>query len=137
MYRFDVLRNLLWLCPEKTKLSIAENVEGFADKYRFADEDETARTDEFIAQLEFAAPGHIAAGPAGEPYEYGRMYLRFLGGSRELLRTCVCGQYSDLVSDLDSWDFLNPFLMMIADDFEHYIYFDDNGERSDSKLPAR
>jgi hypothetical protein len=62
------------------------------------------------------------------------MYLCFLAGSEELLKIYIFGKYSDLISDIDTWDFFSPYLLLIDEDFKRFIYIDDNGDMTKSVL---
>ena len=40
----------------------------------------------------------------------------------------VFGRYDDFISDYDDWDYISPYLLLIDDDFSHFIYINDYGE---------
>lgn len=113
---------------------IAENVGGFYEKNRFADEAEAVRIEEFIGKLHFSFPAHIEASHISEPAPHNNMYLCFLSGGEELLRVYVFGAHKDLMSDIESWEFFSPYLLLIDEDLSRYIYINDNGDITQSLL---
>ena len=119
---------------EAEKKRIITSVDDFASKYRFAREDETARIQSFIGKLEFEFPAHIKTPSVKDNSRHEDMYLSFLCGSGELLGIYICGKYDDLISDLDSWNFFSPYLLLMDQDFIGYIYIDDNGNITESSL---
>jgi len=113
---------------------IALNVTGFAEKYRFADPDETVRLHSFIAGLDFSSPAHIAIKKEISP-ECENVYLCFLAGTAELMEIFVFGHCSDILRDLDDWSFFSPYILLVADDFSRYICIDDNGSIRGAESP--
>ncbi len=64
-----------------------------------------------------------------------RKYVPVLfSGSEELLNIFIFGKFSDLIADIDTWDFFSPYLLLIDEDFRRYIYIDDNGDMTESIL---
>jgi hypothetical protein len=62
------------------------------------------------------------------------MYLCFLCGSEEIIKIYIYGDYKDFISDYDEWDYFSPYLLLIDEDFIHYVYIDDNGEIKEGKI---
>ena len=118
---------------EKEKKKLADSVDDFDKKYRFADEAEIRKIEEFINKLESPLPGHIAA-CENSPAPHRNMYLCFLMGSEEQLKMYIYGGYEDLMNDMDEWNFISPYLLLIDEDFVHYIYINDHGEATESKI---
>ena len=119
---------------ENERKRIIENVDDFHEKYRFADEAESRKINEFIGKLDLSSPTHISASEKAEPSPHGNMYLCFLCGSNELLKTYISGSYENLMLDYDNWDFFSPYLLLIDEDFSRYIHIDDNGKMSESSV---
>ena len=46
----------------------------------------------------------------------------------------IFGNYKDLMADIDNWDFFSPYLLLIDEDFSGYIYINDNGDITESRL---
>lgn len=122
------------LALEKEMERISQEVEGFNDTYRFADDTEKERIERFISKLDFSFPGHIDIKDPSEPGEHGKMYLCFPGGSSETLKCFICGDYADFVRDIDEWQFISSYLLMIDEDFKRYVYIDDNGKTAESSI---
>ena len=119
---------------DNEKKRIKDNTEDFNEKYRFASEAESLKIEEFIGQLHFTFPAHIAISQICDPVPHENMYLCFLGGSEELFRIYVFGKYSDLIKDIDTWFFFSPYLLLIDEDFKRFIYINDNGDMTESIL---
>ena len=113
---------------------IIENIDHFDEKYRFADESESARIEAFIGNLHVSSPAHTAISHSAEPMPHHNMYLCFLAGCAELLRVFIFGDYKKLMSDIDNWDFFSPYLLLIDEDFSGYIYINDHGDITESLL---
>ena len=113
---------------------IAENINDFYVKYRFADETESESIDEFIGHLDLSFPARISVSYAAATAPHTNMYLCFLCGSKELLKTYVYGSYNDLMNDIEDWDFFSPYLLLIDEDLSHFIYINDNGDMIGSSL---
>ena len=124
---------------EKIKLDkqisfIKDNVNDFDKKYRFANDIEINKIDMFVSKLHFSAPGHIDVND-NYPTSHNNMYLCFLCGSEELLKTYIYGKYEIFLLDIDNWTFFSPYLLLIDEDFIRYIYVNDNGDIQESQLP--
>lgn len=118
---------------EKEKKKLAESIDGFDRKYRFADYDEARKIEEFIDKLNFSLPAHITVN-GNNPVPHSNMYLCFLSGSEEHLKMYIYGGYEDLMNDMDEWDFISPYLLLIDEDFVHYIYVNDYGEAAEAEI---
>ncbi|MCR4780583.1 MAG: hypothetical protein K5876_05745 [Ruminiclostridium sp.] len=119
---------------DNEKKQIIENIDAFYEKYRFADEFEFIKIEGFISQLHFSSPAHITISHISDPTPHDNMYLCFLLGSDELLRIYVFGKYKNLMFDIDTWKFLSPYLLLIDEDFQRYIYINDNDDMIEALL---
>ena len=119
---------------EAEKARIAENVEGFAGKYRFADESEREKLRGFMEKLHFTSPAKISAAPLSAPAPHGNMYLCFLAGSEELLDISIYGHHDDLMADMDEWEIFSHSLLLVEEDLSRYICIDDNREITEAAL---
>lgn len=119
---------------ENERMRIIENTDDFHGKYRFTDEFEARKIEEFISHLHFSFPGHIEISHISEPKPHNNMFLCFLAGSEELMGSYIFGNYKDLMADIDNWDFFSPYLLLIDEDFSGYIYINDNGDITESRL---
>lgn len=111
---------------EKQKIAIAECVDDFEGKYRFADEKECGRLNKFIGELHFSSPAHIQFDERGSS-RHEKMYLCFLCGCEELLKIFLYGDHNDLTRDIESFRALSPYLLLIDEDLVRFIYVDDSG----------
>lgn len=119
---------------EAEKARIAENVEGFAGKYRFADESEREKLRGFMEKLHFTSPAKISAAPLSAPAPHGNMYLCFLAGSEELLDISIYGHHDDLMADMDEWEFFSHSIILADENMTRYICIDDNREITEAAL---
>lgn len=118
---------------EAQRKQIVDNIDDFHRKYRFADEAETERVNGFISRLNFTPLGHIQLVECEIPQDH-NMYLCFLCGSEEMLNTYIYGNYKDLLSDMENWDFFSPYLLLVDEDLVHFVYVNDYGEIKGSKI---
>ncbi|MCH5270321.1 MAG: hypothetical protein J1E83_06180 [Lachnospiraceae bacterium] len=116
---------------EKKKIQIINCVDDFDSKYRFANETETERLSRFISNLNFWAPAHIMLNECNIS-NHQSMYLCFLCGTEELLEIYLYGNYNDFILDIDNWELFSPYLLLVDEDFEHFIYLNDHGDVKES-----
>lgn len=117
---------------EKQRKQIISCVDDFDKKYRFADESESEKLREFISSIDFSSPTHIRSEECSVS-KHQNMYLCFLCGSKELLNTYLYLDYNDFILDIDNWQILSPYLLLIDEDFIRFIYINDYGEIKESK----
>lgn len=106
---------------------VAENVDGFYEKYRFVDEYEKVEIQKFVSGLEFNAPGQLKVKETCL-YKHNNIYICCLMGELAMYDIFVFGRYDDFINDYAEWDYISPYLLLIDDDFSHYIYINDDGE---------
>lgn len=119
---------------DQYRKKIVSEIEGFDKKYRFADEAEAEKIESFIGKLMFYAPDYIVMDE--EPHtEHNKMYLCGLDGSLAEFKIYIYGDYSDFMNDYDDWVYLEPYLLLIDEDFIRYIYIDDfAGQKKEGKV---
>lgn len=110
-----------------------KNIEHFSQKYRYADESEAFKIEEFISKLNFIRPGHLAIKKVCT-HSYENVYLCFLMGTEALFQIYIFGKYDDIMSDYDEWEVFSPYLLLVDEDFIHYVYVNDYGETMESKI---
>lgn len=49
-------------------------------------------------------------------------------GDEALFEIFVYGKYDDFLRDLDDWNYFSPYLLLIDEDFTHYVYINDYGD---------
>ena len=118
---------------QQYKEHFAKNIEHFSQKYRYADESEAFKIEEFITKLNFIQPGQLAIKKVcTHPHE--NVYLCFLMGTETLFQIYIFGKYDDIMSDYDEWEVFSPYLLLVDEDFIHYVYVNDYGETMESKI---
>lgn len=110
-----------------------KNIEHFSQKYRYADESEAFKIEEFITKLNFIQPGQLAIKKVCT-HSYENVYLCFLMGTEALFQIYIFGKYDDIMSDYDEWEVFSPYLLLVDEDFIHYVYVNDYGETMESKI---
>ena len=120
-----------------------EMIEGFAEKYEFADEVtaeklktllDTIPTD--CGRIDFdrlSAHGKFSANA-----ETGERTVWFcsLCGSEEVFEVFVKGRLADFLADYDGWCFYGAYMLLVYEDFGGFVYIDDNGEKTEAFLTS-
>ena len=107
--------------------SVVQNVDCFNEKYRFVEECEKIKIQKFVSELEFVVPGQLKVKEKCLR-KHNNVYLCCLMGDCAVYDIFVFGRYDDFISDYDDWDYISPYLLLIDDDFSHYIYINDYGK---------
>lgn len=107
--------------------SVVQNVECFNEKYRFVEESEKVKILKFVSELEFEAPGQLQVKEKCL-HKHNKMYLCCLMGDCAMYDIFVFGRYDDFINDYAAWEYISPYLLLIDDDFYHFIYINDYGE---------
>lgn len=107
--------------------SVVQNVDCFNEKYRFVEECEKIKIQKFVSELEFVVPEQLKVKEKCL-HKHNNVYLCCLMGDCAVYDIFVFGRYDDFISDCDDWDYISPYLLLIDDDFSHYIYINDYGE---------
>ena len=118
---------------QRYKEHFAKNIEQFSQKYRYADEVETRKIETFLSKLNFVRPGQLAIQDIC-PYPHENVYLCFLMGTDALFQIYIYGKYADILSDHAEWEVFSPYLLLVDEDFIHYIYINEDGEIMESKV---
>ena len=118
---------------QQFKDNFTENIEDFSQKYRYADEAEANKIEKFISKLNFVQPGQLGIEEIC-PYTHKTVYLCFLMGAEALFQLYIFGKYDDIMSDCDEWTVFSPYLLLVNEDFIHYVYLNDYGEILESKI---
>ena len=118
---------------QQYKDHFAKNIKHFSQKYRYADESEAFKIEEFISKLNFIRPGQLAIKKVCT-HSYENVYLCFLMGTEALFQIYIFGKYDDIMSDYDEWEVFSPYLLLVDEDFIHYVYVNDYGETMESKI---
>ncbi len=117
---------------QQYKDHFTKSIKHFAQKYRYVDEVEAIKIEKFISKLNFMQPGQLAIEEVC-PYYHRNVYLCFLMGTDALFRIYIFGKYDDIMSDYDEWEVFSPCLLLVDEDFIHYVYLNDYGEIVESR----
>lgn len=112
---------------------LTKSIEHFSQKYRYTDEAEALKIEAFISKLNFVQPGQLAIKEVC-PYPHGNVYLCFLMGTDALFQIYIFGKYDDIMNDYDKWGLFSPCLLLVDEDFIHYVYINDYGEIAESQV---
>ncbi len=118
---------------QQLKERLIQDIERFHEKYRYVDEVEAEKIQDFISKLDFARPGQLNI-KTNSGWIHDTVYLCFLMGSKELLEIYIFGKYDDIISDYDEWEIFSPYLLLIDEDFNHYVYIDEDGQMMESQI---
>lgn len=118
---------------QQYKDHFTKSIEHFSRKYRYADEVEGIKIEKFISKLNFVQPGQLAIKEVC-PYPHRNVYLCFLAGTDALFKIFIFGKYDDIMSDYDEWEVFSPYLLLVDEDFIHYVYMNDYGELMESQV---
>lgn len=120
-----------------TKSFIADNINNFDSKYRFANQDETSQISQIlmlngVSYLNYKTSDYftLAVSPAVDAQ---KVWICFLSGSEEMLDIFVLGNLSDFLSDCDDWDFISSNILLVNEEMSGIITFN-NGELQVKKL---
>ena len=118
---------------QQYKEHFEKNIEDFSQKYRYADESEAFKIEEFISKLNFVRPGQLNIEKL-YPYPHENVFLCFLSGTEAIFQIYIFGKYEDIMSVYDEWEVFSPYLLLVDEDFIHYVYVNDYGETMESKI---
>ncbi len=127
---------------EKERL-ISEHID-FIKHYRFANQGETDRINEVINGL----PVHYTRPDFSKllieqkfqniddlvQYENEDIFICCLCGSIELINLFSFGKMSSFLNDFENWYGISDYLFLLFNNFNDFIYMDDNGEIVKSKI---
>ncbi|MDE7229654.1 MAG: hypothetical protein K2N56_04165 [Oscillospiraceae bacterium] len=120
---------------------IVEWIPDFNEKYVFADGETLRQALEFVDGLPFKRPGWIDVERFPKRREYfpgnadgRRIRICFLAGSAELLQMAVEGRVCDYFTDVEDWDCVCPFTVLVYEDLGGFIFIDDNGDMTEVVL---
>ena len=120
-----------------------EMIEGFADRYEFADEAAAKRLKTLlntipidrIGRIDFdRLPAHGKFSVSAETAER-KVWFCSLCGSEEVFEVFVKGRLADFLEDYDGWYFFGAYMLLVYEDHSGFVYIDDNGEKTEAILP--
>ncbi len=118
-----------------TKDFIADNIDCFHSKYRFANHDEAFQISKILNGVSYlnnktSDYSALAVSPAAYTQ---KVWICFLTGSEEILNIFVLGNLSDFLSDCDDWDFISSNILLVNEEISGIITFN-IGESQVKKL---
>lgn len=121
-----------------------EMIEGFADKYEFADEAVSQRLKTLlnalptdgIGGIDFARLPAYGKFPMSADASEHMVWFCSLCGSEEVFEIFVKGRLADFLADYDGWYFFGAYMLLVYEDFGGFVYIDDNGEKTEAFLPG-
>ena len=119
----------------------AEMIDGFADKYEFADAAASERLKAFLnglpvngGRIDFdRLPAH-GKFPISENSTERTVWFCSLCGSEEVFEIFVKGRLGDFLTDYDGWYFFGAYMLLVYEDFGGFVYIDDNKEMTEALL---
>ena len=120
----------------------AEMIEGFEDKYEFADGAASERLKALLNSLPTDSMGRIdfdrlpAHGKFSMSEDARKRTVWFcsLCGSEEVFEVFVKGRLGDFLADYDGWYFYGAYMLLVCEDFSGFVYIDDNKEMTEAFL---
>lgn len=118
-----------------------EMIEGFTDKYEFADEAESQRLKALLGSLPTDGgridfdkfPAHGKFSMSGDMSER-TVWFCSLCGSEEVFEVFVKGRLGDFLADYDGWYFYGAYMLLVYEDFGGFVYIDDNKKMTEAFL---
>ena len=118
-----------------------EMIDGFADKYEFADEATSERLKALLGSLPTERggidfdrlPAHKRFSMSADESER-KVWFCSLCGSEEVFEVFVKGRLADFLADYDGWCFFGAYMLLVFEDFGGFVYIDDNKEMTEASL---
>lgn len=120
----------------RIKEQMSEEIEGFAEKYAFADEKTSERLKKLLDGILPTLPPKTDADKTsarGADTERS-VWFCSLCGSEEIFEVFVKGRLSDFLADYDDWYFYGAYMLLVYEDFGGFIYIDDNGNMTEASI---
>lgn len=113
------------------KSFIADNIDNFNSKYRFANQDETSQISQIlilngVSYLNYKTSDYSELAVSAD-IDAQKVWICILSGSEEMLNIFVLGNLSDFLADCDDWDFISSNIVLVNEEISGIITFN-NGE---------
>lgn len=124
----------------KEQMSV-EMIEDFAKKYEFADHEVSVRLKKLLDELPSNESGKIDFNklPAHRKFSVQNTDTRkrivwfcSLCGGEEIFEVFVKGRLADFLADYDGWYFYGAYMLLVYEDFNGFVYIDDNGNMTEA-----
>ena len=117
-----------------------EMIDGFADKYAFADDETAERLKTLLNSLPANGVGiDFNRLPAHRSFSVSEdtartVWFCSLCGSEGVFEVFVKGRIADFLSDYDGWYFFGAYMLLVYEDLSGFVYIDDNKEMTEASL---
>lgn len=113
------------------KSFIADNIDNFNSKYRFANQDETSQISQIlilngVSYLNYKTSDYSELAVSAD-IDAQKVWICILSGSEEMLNIFVLGNLSDFLADCDDWNFVSSNIVLVNEEISGIITFS-NGE---------
>lgn len=113
------------------KSFIADNIDNFNSKYRFANQDETSQISQIlilngVSYLNYKTSDYSELAVSAD-IDAQKVWICILSGSEEMLNIFVLGNLSDFLADCDDWNFVSSNILLVNEEMFGIITFN-NGE---------
>lgn len=139
---------------ERIKAQMSAEIEGFGQRYKFADTETAAQIGAFIDNLPYRRPAWVDLEmfPNRQNFSLNesnvenvwtdfmsgredvlKIFIRdvwicFLLGDEELFKIFIECKAADFFADFDEWTFYSPNIVLLYKDFSGFVFIDDNEE---------
>ena len=119
------------------KSFIADNIDNFNSKYRFANQDETSKISQIlilngVSYLNYKTSDYSELAVSAD-IDAQKVWICILSGSEEMLNIFVLGNLSDFLADCDDWDFISSNIVLVNEEISGIITFN-SGEMQVKKF---
>lgn len=108
---------------------IADNINDFYSKYRFANHDEAIQISKILIGVSYLnyKTSDYSTLAVSAVINAQKVWICFLTGSEEMLDIFVLGNLSDFLTDCDDWDFISSNILLVNEEMSGIVTFN-NGE---------
>ena len=116
------------------KEHIFREISHFHKQYQFADKEDIIKLKTFLQSLPTITSHRLDISQllfnnevkyVNDINTHFNVYICFLCGSSELFELFPCGDIQDIINDFDSWQAISPYLILVFENFEDFLFIDD------------
>lgn len=125
----------------RLKTDMSEEIEGFAEKYEFADGEVSEKLKNLLDGLPSNESGRIDFDKLYAHRKFsakntdtrGRMvWFCSLCGEEAIFDIFVKGRLFDFLADYDDWYFYGAYMLLVYEELSGFVYIDDNGNMTEA-----